>query len=268
VRDNFFAGRKFKDIEDLNQQAIVWCATVSLERDWQDDRTQKVKDALASERQVLVPLCEPLYPCEERRDVSIGKTPYVRFDLNDYSVPHRYVHTVVSVFASEESVRIVSGTETIGTHLRRYTKGMRYDNHEHIRELREWKRLASNDNSIDDLMRCIGPSVKELFDGMSEHDYSMLDAKRSLRKLLEMYGASELTLAIQEALRQGEYRVSFIRQRLETRRAQAGKAAVLPLILPDHAHRHDLAPIKQHELGQYEQLTTRSVNGGTEDGNK
>jgi len=28
------------------------------------------------------------YPTEERKQVSVGKTPYVRFDLNDYSVPH------------------------------------------------------------------------------------------------------------------------------------------------------------------------------------
>lgn len=266
VRDNFFAGRKYKNIQELNQQALVWCETVSLERDWQDDKTKKVKDALAVERQVLVPLCGDLYPCEERKEVAIGKTPYIRFDCNDYSVPHRYVHTVATVFASEESVRIVFGAETIATHVRRYTKGKRYDNHEHIKELREWKRLASNDNSIDDLVRCIGSSVKDLFDGMREQDYSLLDAKRSLYKLLEMYGASELTITITEALRQGEYAVSSLRNRLESRRAQAGKAALLPLVLPDHSHRHDLQPIKQHELGQYEQLTTKSVNGETEDG--
>jgi transposase len=261
VRDNFFSGRKFKDIEDLNQQALVWCDTVSLERAWQDDKTLKVHDALRSEREVLVPLSEPLYPCEERRDVSIGKTPYVRFDLNDYSVPFHYVHTIVSVFASEESVRIVSGTEIIATHARHYTKGKRYDNPAHISELREYKRLASNDNSIDDLVRCLGSSVKDLFDGMSEQDYSMLDAKRSLRKLLEMYGALELTSAIQDALQQGEYTISSITERLETRRAKAGKAAALPLALPDHALRHDLTPVKQHELGQYEQLTNKKENG-------
>jgi hypothetical protein len=110
--------------------------------------------------------------------------------------------------------------------------------------------------------------VKDLFDAMSEQDYSMLDAKRSLLKLLEMYGAAELSITIEEALRQGEYRVSYIRERLETRRAQSGKAAVLPLSLPDHAHRHELTPIKQHELGQYEQLMSKRVNGETENGSK
>jgi hypothetical protein len=101
---------------------------------------------------------------------------------------------------------------------------------------------------------------------MSEQDYSMLDAKRSLLRLLEMYGASELTIAIKEALQQGEYTISCITAGLETRRAQAGKAAALPLILPNHAHRHDLTPIKQHELKQYEQLMSNKLNGETEDG--
>ena len=31
----------------------------------------------------------------ERVVVSVGKTPYVRFDLNDYSVPHTHVRRVL-----------------------------------------------------------------------------------------------------------------------------------------------------------------------------
>jgi hypothetical protein len=117
-------------------------------------------------------------------------------------------------------------------------------------------------------VRCIGSSVKELFEGMSEQDYSMLDAKRSLQNLLQTYGTSELTIVIQEALRQGEYNVSYIKEQLENRRAQAGKAPSLPMTLPDHAYRHDLTPIKQHELQQYEQLMSNKLNGEIEDGSK
>ena len=36
-------------------------------------------------------------PLLERVAVSVGKTPYVRFDLNDYSVPHPYVRRILTV---------------------------------------------------------------------------------------------------------------------------------------------------------------------------
>jgi hypothetical protein len=31
------------------------------------------------------------FPTDEIKAVSAGKTPYVRFDLNDYSIPHTCV---------------------------------------------------------------------------------------------------------------------------------------------------------------------------------
>jgi hypothetical protein len=33
----------------------------------------------------------------ERVEVRVGKTPYVRFDLNDYSVPHTHVQRTLTV---------------------------------------------------------------------------------------------------------------------------------------------------------------------------
>jgi hypothetical protein len=38
----------------------------------------------------------------ERLAVKVGKTPYVRFDLNDYSVPHTHVRRTLTVLADPE----------------------------------------------------------------------------------------------------------------------------------------------------------------------
>lgn len=268
VRDNFFAGRKFKNLQELNEQALLWCETVSLDRDWQDDKNQKVSDALRREQEVLIPLPDTPYPCEERREISVGKTPYVRFDLNDYSVPHRYVHRIVTVFASESLIRIVSGTEEIGSHERRYTKGKRYDDLEHIKELKDWKRLANNDGSIDDLVRCVGSVVHDLFELLKEQEYSMFDAKRALQRLLGMYGAGELTIAINEVLQNENPSIVSLKHHLEERRLKAGKPPTLPLELPEHAARHDLTPVVQHNLEQYKQLELLHTTGEEKNGNE
>lgn len=44
------------------------------------------------------------FPTNERLPVEVGKTPYARFDLNDYSVPHDRVRRTVTVVASLDQV--------------------------------------------------------------------------------------------------------------------------------------------------------------------
>ena len=46
-----------------------------------------VAEAFAAERERLLARPEAPFPTDELRAVSAGKTPYVRFDLNDYSIP-------------------------------------------------------------------------------------------------------------------------------------------------------------------------------------
>ncbi len=63
-----------------------------------------VKQAFEQEKQHLIALPEDNYPCAEKKEVSVGKT-YVRFDLNDYSVPHKHVRRNLLVEASEQHIQ-------------------------------------------------------------------------------------------------------------------------------------------------------------------
>ena len=58
-----------------------------MDRPCPEDRSIPVREAFAQEN--LLPLPDASYPTDERVEVRIGKTPYARFDRNDYSVPHR-----------------------------------------------------------------------------------------------------------------------------------------------------------------------------------
>jgi transposase len=37
IRDNFFAGRTFTDLDDLNAQAAAWCEGQAADRRWPED---------------------------------------------------------------------------------------------------------------------------------------------------------------------------------------------------------------------------------------
>ena len=48
--------------------------------------------------------------------MTVGKTPYVRFDLNDYTVPHTQVRKTLTVVADPERVRVLDGAEVVASH--------------------------------------------------------------------------------------------------------------------------------------------------------
>ena len=56
-----------------------------------EDRARNVRAMFADEQPRLLALPVKPFPTEERIAVDIGRTPYARFDLNDYSVPHTHV---------------------------------------------------------------------------------------------------------------------------------------------------------------------------------
>ena len=81
-RENFFAGRTWSDLDALNAQAADWCAGSSAQRPCPEDPSLRVAEAFAQERVHLIALPDNPYPTDEQVEVRVGKTPYVRFDLN------------------------------------------------------------------------------------------------------------------------------------------------------------------------------------------
>lgn len=71
----------------------------------------------------LLALPENPYPTEEQVAVKVGKTLYVRFDLNDYSVPHDFVQRTLTVVADLQHVLIMHGQAELASHPRSFDRG-------------------------------------------------------------------------------------------------------------------------------------------------
>ncbi|EQD26726.1 transposase, partial [mine drainage metagenome] len=123
VRERFFAARRFTDLQDLNAQALAWCAGEAADRPCPEDRSRTVRQCFEAERAHLLALPDEPFPAAERVIVHAHKTPYVRFDLNDYSVPHTHVRRTLEVLATVETVRVTDGSTVIATHPRSYDRG-------------------------------------------------------------------------------------------------------------------------------------------------
>ena len=122
VRSSFFAARSWRDVADLNAQAALWSEGHAADRPWPDDRTRRVRAVFAEEQPYLIALPDTDYPVDDLIPVKIGKTPYARFDGNDYTVPHTHVRRVLTVSASLTTVRILDGDVVLASHARSFDK--------------------------------------------------------------------------------------------------------------------------------------------------
>ena len=151
ARDAFFAARSFRDLDDLNAQAKAWCEGAAADRPCPEDRTRSVRTVFAEEKTHLLALPENPFPAEERLEVKVGKTPYARFDWNDYSIPHTHVRRTLSVLATLDSVRILDGLELIATHVRSFDRGAQIEQPAHVEALVAHKRAARAHRAQDRL---------------------------------------------------------------------------------------------------------------------
>ena len=232
IRTGFFAARKFTDLEDLNRQVLVWCETSALDRRWPQDTSRTVREVFAEERTQLLALPDNPYPSDERREVCVGKTPYVRFDLNDYSVPVSYVRRTVTVLASVATLRITDGTCVIATHNRSYGRGETIENAEHLAELKRLKVQAGQHRRTS-ILQEVAPSSTELLRQVAERNQSLHHATAQLKDLLDAYGPTLLEAAMAEALVHNAPHAHAVRHILERMRQEQGKP---PALVRRHAN--------------------------------
>jgi transposase len=123
IRGAFFAARNWTDIDDLNAQVLAWCKGLASQRRCPEDKTMTVQEACEQEKAFLLALPDNPFPVDDKKEVSVGKTPYVRFDLNDYPVPYRLTRRILVVMADEKTFRVLDGNEVVAEHKRSYDKG-------------------------------------------------------------------------------------------------------------------------------------------------
>jgi transposase len=252
ARDSFFAARSFADLADLNAQALRWCEGIAADRRWPDDHTRTVREAFDEERPLLLPMPETPFEAQERAEASVRKTPYVRFDLNDYSVPHTRTQRTLSVVADLESVRIYDGLELVGAHARSFDKGQQVEDPAHVEALRAHKRKARAESALDLLQRAV-PSVAQLVVRAAERGANLGSLTARLRRLLDAYHADALERAVAEALARGTPHLGAIRQILDQERQRQGLPPPIAAALPDDPRVRDLC-VRPHSIRDYDQL--------------
>jgi hypothetical protein len=258
IRDNFFAARKWQSLDDLNSQAAAWCNGPAANRPCPEDRSISVQTVFIKEQPMLIKLPDNPFPTEERIEVSVGKTPYIRFDYNDYSIPHNYVRCRLTVIANANKIFILDQTSIIAQHIRNYDKGQQIEDPTHIVKLVEAKRTAHQHRGQDRLIKTVPLSAQFLIKA-AERNYKLHLVVGSLLKLLDSYGANELKIAMQEALDRGVPHQHAVRLSLERHRDLQELTPPINLDLPNDKRVRDLV-IRPHSIDTYDQLKLMQEN--------
>jgi transposase len=253
VREAFFAGRTFADLDDLNAQAEAWTQGGAADRRCPEDTQLSVREAFAQEQPRLLARPENPYPTDEQVEVKVGKTPYVRFDLNDYTVPHTTVQRTLTVTATLDQVRVLDGAEVLATHPRSYDRDQQIEEPTHLERLVAQKQQATRHRGMDRLAHA-APASRDLLVRAAERGHPLGAMTSALLRLLDRFGAAELQAGIEEALARNVPHSNAVRHALERRREARASPPPVAIVLPDHVQRRD-HPVQPHRLDTYDQIT-------------
>ena len=253
-------------LDELNERALEWCVTTGGNRPWKRSMSYRVLAAYEKERPHLTPLPNEPFPAATETPVRVGKTPYFRFDRNEYSVPHTAVRRTLLVRADSKTVRIFDGTEEVAEHSRDWGIHQLNENPEHVARLKDVKRKAQHHARQDRLMRMV-PRTEDFLLEMSTRRGRLHRAVRQLEEMLDTFGADELRIAVDEALRAGTPSTASVQLVLDRRLHDARQAPQLPVVLPNESRIRDIVVVQQ-DLGKYDALVKSTEDENSRNDNK
>jgi transposase len=254
LRHGFFAARRFTSVQDLNAQLAGWIERTANARKVPGDPAGRiVRAALVEEKPRLLPLPEHPWGCDTVKAITSGKQPYVRFDRNDYSIPHHLVGKPLTLVASETLVRITnSGGHVFASHARSYDQKQVIEDPAHVAELAREKRRAHELRGRDRL-RASCPSADPFVEALALRGENLGGHVSRLLVLLDRYGTAEVEAALRDALGRGAVSAASVAHILDQRGRARKAAPKLDVILPDDPRVRDLR-VTPHDLGTYDAL--------------
>ncbi len=248
VRDSFWAGRTFTTLAECNRQAWLWRNQVAHQRRWPGEDGRTVEQVFAEEQPRLMPPPLHLFTTDRIETVCSHKTIYVRFDLNDYSIPPEAVDRPLTLVASDTTVRLLDGTLEIARHPRTYDRQKQVLDPSHREAVLKLKRKAFHATPAGRLEQAV-PESKTLLDLAFAQGESAGSQTAQLLKLLDEYGPAALRRAIVEALERNTARACSVAFLL--RRQPRPRRVALDLSHNPQAQSVDVRP---HDLETYDEL--------------
>jgi len=252
LRESFFAARSFGSLADLNRQLDTWLEDVAHQRKVPGDAEKRVAEAFIEEQPRLLPLPEHRFPTDTIKAISSGKTPYLRFDKNDYSIPHTLIKKPLTLVASESVVRVLDGQVEVARHTRSWGVRQQIEDEQHLEALGADKRKARDHRGRNRLFAACDAAQPFLAD-VALHGGHLGGTTSRLLRLLDQYGAREVNVALAEAHRRGALAAQSVAHVLDQRRRARGAPVPIDMSVSSDPRVQNLV-VAPHSLARYDQL--------------
>jgi transposase len=201
VRENFFKGEQFLNLEQAQREAVKWCHDIAGMRIHGTTRKQPVLEFYAREQQTLQPLTK------ERFDIPNWGTPkvhpdcHVRFLNALYSVHFKYRGKKTVVRGDSKLVRIYIDNQQVKTHPRQ-PEGGRSTDYENDYPKEQTAYTMRDPNRIIAQAKVNGFHIGEFAEHLlgGRHPWSKIRQGQKLVKLCEKYGETVVDAACRRAL--------------------------------------------------------------------
>ena len=127
VRERFFKGETFIDLEDVACRALVWCREVAGRRLHGTTRRVPLGIFETEEKSQLIPLQAERFETPTWAQCQVHPDHHIRFGQALYSLPTRWIGCRVEVCGDRSLVRIYARGELIKTHERKPPGGRSTD---------------------------------------------------------------------------------------------------------------------------------------------
>ena len=243
IRDirTFIEGNDFADSADLNRKATIWRKEKNLKT---HRATKKIPfDTFRAEPLIPLPAI-PYKPCR-MVPASIGKTAFIEFETNRYSVPGEYAGTGAMLRVYADRIEIFTKDRLVATHRRSFGRNEKIEHPSHREKLLQ-KTPNFKYERIYQLMKHMGKEIDH-FLGQAEDD--PLAVAYGLFRLLKTSSKEMLLSAIREANGLNVYKLKYIESLLAPRTAKEESP-----VYPQNASLLEIS-YRKRELTEYDELT-------------
>lgn len=239
VKQNFVAGRTFKNLKDVQDQLEQWTDNSNKKI---HGTTKKVIGEVFEtiEKQKLSPLPAEPFSFFNRCERKVGLNCHIHFENNYYSVPFPYVGREVTVRYNERVVRIIFKGEDIALHKRCAGQGNFTTERAHLPADKVYSETEYRLRH-ETRMKEIGPNGHKYFIMLLEKQPGYWSQKlRPVYGMAAEYGNEVVDKALGRALMYGALDARIIRNILEKKLYEIVDSVTLP-VFNDVSNSRDLS---------------------------
>lgn len=227
VRSSFWAGRQFKDFDDLGMQAALWLNDFANRREHRSTRKIPQLHFETVEKPLLRPMNPHPYDTTEVLSRVVPPNFLIQFETNRYSVPCTLVGLTLTIRVADQAIVFYYQDRQIARHVRSYDKHQVFENREHFKDLLERKPGAKREIWQIAAVKNIGHSMDMYLDLVRAGNRSMRHEVSRILALATIYGDHAVNTACHGMLSDGVIGVESLE---------------LSLKISHHPSQHELQP--------------------------